>query len=347
MVAPFQPLVELTRGRIVESVHFGAVAVVNRSGQLVASFGDPGTITFLRSSAKPFQALPFVERGGDLHFGFSPEELALICASHSGTEDHVRVVRGMQATIGIQETDLLCGIHEPYDKATADAMRARGEAPTPNRHNCSGKHTGMLAHARLRGLPLDEYLVGDGPIQRSILDAFAEMADIPVGRVEVGIDGCSAPNFAVPLYNAALAFARLCDPAGLAPEREAACRRITRAMTTNPFMVGGPARFDTGLMETAGGRIVAKAGAEGYQAIGLMPGALGPGSPALGVALKISDGDSNSRARPLTALTVLKQLGAIDDRELQKLAQYGPQKLTNWRGLEVGESRADFTLIRQ
>jgi L-asparaginase II len=347
MDAPFLPIVELTRGRIVESIHFGAVAVVNRSGKLVASYGDPSATTFLRSSAKPFQALPFVERGGDLHFGFSPQELALICASHSGTDEHVRVVRGMQATIGVQETDLMCGIHEPYDKMTAEAMRARGETPTPNRHNCSGKHTGMLAHARLRGLPLEEYLSGDGPIQKSILKAFADMADIPVEKVEIGIDGCSAPNFAVPLYNAALAFARLCDPSGLAPEREAACRRITSAMTAHPFMVGGPARFDTGLMETAGGRIVAKAGADGHQAIGLMPGAIMPGSPAFGIAIKISDGDPNSRARPLTTLMVLKQLGAINEMELRNLAQYGPQKLTNWRGLEVGESRADFSLIRQ
>ena len=346
MEASYQPLVELTRGRIVESIHFGAIAVVDKTGKLVASYGDPQTVTFLRSSAKPFQALPFVERGGDLHFGFSSQELALICASHSGTEEHVRVVRGMQTKIGAKESDLLCGTHEPYDKATAEAMRCRGEVPTPNHHNCSGKHTGMLAHAQLRKLPLGEYLASDGFVQKSILDAFAAMAELPVETVEVGIDGCSAPNFAVPLYNAALAFAKLCDPSGLSPEREAACRRITSAMMTNPFMVGGPARFDTGLMETMNKRVIAKAGAEGYQAMGLMPGALGPNSPALGIAMKISDGDPNSRSRPLTALAILKQLGAIDDDELRKLAQFGAQRLTNWRGLEVGESRTNFTLHR-
>jgi L-asparaginase II len=167
-------MVELTRGRIVESVHFGALAVVDSAGGLVASYGDPHLVTFLRSSAKPFQALPFVERGGDLHYGLSTRELAMVCASHSGTDEQVDVVRGIQAKVGVAETDLLCGVHEPYDKATADAMRERGEAPTPYRHNCSGKHTGMLAHARLRELPLEEYLDPGGPIQESILRAFAD-----------------------------------------------------------------------------------------------------------------------------------------------------------------------------
>ena len=139
----------------------------------MASYGDPNLVTFLRSSAKPFQALPFVEREGDLHFGFSARELALICASHSGTDEQVGILVRLQAKMGVRESDLQCGIHAPYDKATAEAMRARGEAFRPNRHNCSGKHTGMLAHARLRDLPLAGYLDPDEPVQESILSAFA------------------------------------------------------------------------------------------------------------------------------------------------------------------------------
>ena len=347
MTAPYLPMVEVTRGRIVESIHFGALAVVDSAGHLVASYGDPRAVTFLRSSAKPFQALPFVEREGDLHYGLSDRELALVCASHSGTNEHVKVLRGIQAKAGLVEADLLCGVHEPYDKVTAEAMRARGEAPTPNRHNCSGKHTGMLAHARMRDLPLVEYLESDGPIQESILRAFAEMTGLPATEVELGTDGCSAPNFAVPLYNAAAAFARLCDPQGLPPERAAACRRITAAMTAHPGMVDGPGRFDTLLMEVAGGRILAKGGAEGYQAVGLLPGALGPESPSLGIAMKISDGDLNKRALPLAALEVLRQLGALSDADLERLSAFGPQELTNFRQLQVGETRAAFTLERE
>jgi L-asparaginase II len=346
MSAAYQPIVELTRGDIVETIHFGAVAVVDAKGKLVASFGDPGIITYLRSTAKPFQALPFIERDGDIYFHFSPSEVAFMCASHSGTDIHAATASGMQEKAGISESDLLCGTHPPIDEATIEALRLRGEQPTSNRHNCSGKHTGMLAHAKMRGLSLADYLNPEHPVQESILNTFAEMTDIPVEKVECGVDGCSAPNFAVPLYNAALAFARLCDPHGLSSTRASACQRITRSMMAHPNMVGGPERFDTRLMETGNGRILAKAGAEGYQGVGLLPGALGSDSPALGIALKISDGDLTSRARPLAVLEVLRQLGALTDKQLATLAKFGPQTLTNWRSIPVGESRASFTLER-
>jgi L-asparaginase II len=342
--SPYAPVVEVTRGRIVETIHYGAIAVSDAAGNLLASFGDPDTITFLRSSAKPFQALPFVERGGDEFFGLSPRELALICASHSGTDEHVAVAQGIQAKIGVTEADLLCGVHPPYHEPTAKTLERRGEAPTPNRHNCSGKHTGMLAHARLRHLPIEEYIRLDHPVQVSILSAFAEMCGLREDQVEIGIDGCSAPNFAVPMRNAALAFARLCNPAGLSAGRAAACQRITAAMTGSPFMVAGPGRFDTRLMEQTSARIVVKGGAEGYQAMGLMPGALGAGSPALGIAFKISDGDLKDRARPCTAVEILRQLGAISKAEAEALAEFDRQPIYNWRRIPVGEIRTCFQL---
>lgn len=270
----------------------------------------------------------------------------MVCASHSGTDEHVAVVRGMQAKIGVTEGDLMCGAHYPYDEPTAEAMKTRGEMPTPYRHNCSGKHTGMLAHAKMRNLPTDDYINFSHPVQESILQAFAEMADVPVDKVELGVDGCSAPNFAVPLYNAALSFARLCDPRHLVPARADACSRITRSMMAHPDMVDGPGEFDTRLMEVGKGRIISKGGAEGYQGIGLMPGALGPDSPALGITLKISDGDQGSRARSIVTLDVLRQLGALNESQLEELSAFGPKTLTNWRKVPVGVSRAAFQLNR-
>jgi L-asparaginase II len=345
MTLPYQPIFELTRGRIVESIHFGAAAVVDAQGQLLAAVGDPQAVTFLRSSAKPFQALPFIERGGHEKFGFTPREIALTCASHSGTDEHVQVIKSMQAKIGVTVDDLLCGLHYPIHEASADAMKVRGELPTPYRHNCSGKHTGMLAHAKLRGLPTADYVDFHHPIQESILQAFAEMCGLPAEQVELGIDGCSAPNFAVPLYNAALGYARLCQPDGLTPERATACQTITSAMMAHPDMVGGPERFDTVLMRVGNGKIVVKGGAEGYQSVGLLPGALGPASPGIGIAIKISDGDPTDRARHGVALAILQALGALDEAQLAQMAAFGPaKKLYNYRKLNVGESRPAFKL---
>ncbi|MEJ2348590.1 MAG: asparaginase [Anaerolineales bacterium] len=349
--APYSPVFELTRGETIESIHFGAIAIVDVEGRLVAKHGDPSAVTFLRSSAKPFQALPFIEKGGAAAFELSAAEIALICASHSGTDEHVATVRSIQEKSGVREADLMCGVHPPLDEATAEALRQRGEEPTPNRHNCSGKHTGMLAYARMEGWSTADYIDPDHPVQESILQTFAEMcatyASVRLSpeQVALGVDGCSAPNFAVPLRNAALAYARLCDPRGLSRARAAACRTITNAMSSHPEMVAGPGRFDTRLMEVGAGRIVAKGGAEGYQALGLLPGALGPGSPGVGIAMKISDGDLKGRVRPGVSLEVLRQLGALSPAQVQALADFGPvSPVRNWRGLVVGQARPRLDL---
>jgi L-asparaginase II len=345
MTNQYQPVFELTRGQIVECIHFGAAAIVNSHGRLIASLGDPQLVTFLRSSAKPFQALPFIERRGHEKFGLTPREIALMCASHSGTDDHVETIKGMQTKIGVNVNDLMCGMHYPIHEATADAMKIRGELPTPYRHNCSGKHTGMLAHAKIRNAPLENYVDFHHPVQESILQTFAEMCVIPQDQAELGIDGCSASNFAVPLYNAALGYARLCDPFEQTPERATACHIISSAMMAHPDMVGGPGRFDTALMQTGNGKILVKGGAEGFQSIGLMPGTLGPDSPGIGIAIKISDGDPSDRARNGVALAILQGMGVLNAEQLARMSAFGPEiQLENYRKLKVGTSRPTFKL---
>src|SRR5512141_59954 len=224
---PAQPLFETTRGQIVESVHFGSIAVVDSNGKMIASYGDPQTVAFLRSSAKPFQVLPFVERGGVEYFKFTPRELALSCASHEGSNMHVQAVAQLQSKIGIEESNLQCGTHLPGDVDELKSLIVHDQQPHTNYNNCSGKHTAMLAHAKMRGLPLENYLDINHPIQQDILASFAEMCLFPVSDIELGTDGCSAPNFAVPLFSAALGMARFCDPRELAPARAEACHKIT------------------------------------------------------------------------------------------------------------------------
>jgi len=354
----YKPIFQLTRGDIVESLHFGAVAVVDASGELVAWHADPDLVTFTRSSAKPFQALPFLENGGMSHYGLTLQEVALLCASHSGTAEHLAVVRSIQAKTGVHESDLMCGTHTAYDRQTAEDMRRRGEAPTPNRHNCSGKHTGMLAFCHMLDIPVDPasmaYIDPNHPIQRRILTTLADLSDLKPEDIHVGIDGCSAPNFALPLKSTALAFARLCQPDGLAEKRAETCHLITKAMLAYPDVIGGPDNFDTYLMQAAQGRVICKGGAEGFQAFGIMPGAIKPGSPALGVAFKISDGDlkghnfpygdPRGHVRPAVTLEILRQLGVFEAQDLEKMAEFGPEfSVENWRKLKVGWASPCFT----
>jgi len=340
----YVPVVEVTRGSIVESVCFGAAVAVDATGRVLAVVGDPYSTAFLRSTAKPFQALPFVELGGVEKFGLSDRELSLMCASHHGTDVHVAVVTGMQDKIGIAESDLMCGSHTPADTATWEAMILRGEKPTPRRHNCSGKHTGMLAHALMRSLPKADYVNPRHPVQQTILQVFSEMTGMDPAQVVVGIDGCSVPTFAIPLYNTALGFARLADPRDLPERRAAALRHIFAAMASYPDMIAAPDAFDTLLMVAGAGSLVSKGGAEGYQGIAVAPGLLGPNSAGFGIAFKVADGDADGRARPVMALALLKQMGVLSAAKAEELARFDRRALRNFRRLEIGEIRACFSL---
>lgn len=355
----YLPIYQILRGEIVESVHFGAIAVVSAAGRMISEYGDAHTVTYLRSSAKPLQVLPFIEQGGQDYYGLNRREIALMCASHAGTDEHMAVLYSIQGKTGIAETDLLCGTHPLSDKPTLDAMRQRGEPLGASRHNCSGKHTGMLAFASMLDLPLKDYINPQHPVQQIILETFSEMSSLPGDQISIGVDGCSAPNFALPLYNAALAIARLCDPDRSAPplteQRAEACLTITAAMTENPDMVGGPNSFDTLLMQSAQGRVLSKGGAEGYQVLGVMPGALSPTSAGMGIAFKVADGDLKShtrstgnprgQVRPAVALEILKQLGALTSKMAADLAEFGPSfPVHNWSKLLTGKGQPCFTL---
>jgi L-asparaginase II len=340
----YQPAIEVVRGGTVESIHHAAIAVVDPEGKLVASWGLPETSTYMRSSAKPFQVLPLLEAGGASRFDFSLQEIALMCASHTGTDAHVRIALSIQEKVGVSEGDLLCGVHPPYDPETADRLKQEGIEPTANRHNCSGKHSGMLAFARLIGAPLEDYILPEHPIQKRILKVLGEMCDLGGEEIRIGVDGCSVPTFAVPLESAATAFARLADPGSLSQSRADACRAVWQAMTTYPEMVAGPGRFDTALMSAAKGSVLCKGGAEGYQGIAIAPGVLGKGSPALGVALKIADGDRGGRAGSVVALEVLQDLGLLSDSERDTFSNFDVRDVFNWRGIKVGQIRTCFEL---
>ncbi|MBI5943749.1 MAG: asparaginase [Chloroflexi bacterium] len=348
-----QPILELTRGGVVESTHFGSIAIVDSKGNLLHSQGDPHTVAFLRSSAKPFQALPFVEQGGVEHFGFTQSELAISCASHETSQMHLDTVTAMQKKIDIEEGNLQCGPHLPGDSKKLRQVIKEDIKPTPNFNNCSGKHTAMLAFAKMRRLPLENYLAFEHPIQKDILKTFSEMCGIEMDKIQLGIDGCSAPNFAVPLINAALGMARICDPHELSEARAAACRKITAAMSAHPEMVSNHGEFDCELMKVGAGKVVTKRGAEGFQIIGIMPGIIS--EYGAGIAFKVTDGDkssmnddleSSTRVRPAVTLEILRQLKVLNEAQLLSLAKFGPEKiLKNYAGLVTGKSRPVFKLV--
>ena len=341
----YNPMVEFTRGDIVESLHYGAAVVVRADGRIVASFADPQAITYLRSTSKPLQVIGLIENGGVEAFGLTPEEVSVMCGSHSATLRHIEVVQLIHQKIGAKESDMMCGTHFPLDKDLAREMRRNGEEPTQYHHNCSGKHSGMLAYCKLMGWDFENYIDINHPLQQAILKTFAEMVQMPVKSIHLGIDGCSVPVFGIPLYNAAWGFARMASPqfAEMDARRSKACVTIREAMMAFPEMVSGPERFDTDLMHAAKRKIFAKGGAEGFQGLGILP--FGNFEQGLGLAVKISDGDLTTRANPAATLHILKSLGAMNENELLKVEKYGPMiPVKNWVKTVVGEGRPCFEI---
>jgi L-asparaginase II len=321
--------VEVLRGGVVESRHRVSVAVCDASGRLVASIGEADGVTFYRSAAKPMQALPLVEEGVADRLGLTSDELALCCASHEGSPEHVSAARSILAKAGVNEELLRCGAHAPYSAKAARALYAGGGAPQRIHNNCSGKHAGMLALAVGKGWdPVDYHLV-DHPVQERMLDEIARWSEVPRRDVAVAVDGCGVPCFAVTLERMATAFARFARAAaaGEAPAK------IVRAMTGRPFMVGGEGRACTDVMARSGGRVFVKLGAEGVYGGGLP-------SEGLGFAIKVADG--GRRAVEVALVRVLELLGALTSAEVAALARHGRPAVRNTRGEVVGEIRPAF-----
>jgi len=334
---PHVPLARVTRGEAADSVHYGSVAVVDRDGRLIFAAGDPHYLTTTRSALKPLQALPFAARGGLERFGYDAAQTALLCASHSGEPRHVDAVADMLERAGCTADDLQCGVHPPLHYAAREELPPAGVRFSPLQHNCSGKHTGMLAYCRLCELPTQTYLDFDHPLQQAIRTAVAYMTGVPETALVSGIDGCSAPNYAVPLDRLAYAYARLATAASDA-RYGAAPARLAAAMTAHPEMVSGEGRNDLILMRAGCGDWVTKVGAEGVQAIGVR-------SRGWGVALKVVDGSARG-LHPAT-VAVLDQLGLLDTVRRAALAAWREPLIRNYRGLTTGRVQPVVELERR
>jgi len=325
----------VTRGGGIEAWHEAAVAVVDGSGRVIRALGDPELATFTRSAIKPLQALPLCLTGAADAIGLDAEELALAAASHDGSDVHRAVAERMLGKAGGSVADLQCGAHWPIGMRTAGQHPCAGEDRDPLRHNCSGKHAGFLAVARMLGVAFDRYLDPDSAVQRAVRRAVADACEIDDASLQSATDGCSAPNFAMPLSALARGFKNLATRGPAGAPLDAALARVRGAMQAHPLMVSGAQRFDAQLMRAFGGRVVCKGGAEGLEAIGFS-------DPPLGIAVKVLDG--GERAGPPICVAVLRALGLIAGETPEPLAGRERPVLTNHQGLETGAIVASVKL---
>ncbi len=328
------PLIQLNRGGTLECLHFGAVAVVNTRGQLLAHAGDAHWLTFSRSTLKALQALPFLQDGGPQHFGFSQDQVALLCASHNGEPQHVAQVQGMLDQTGLSYKALRCGCHVPGIFTLLDQAPPTGLVFDERHNNCSGKHAGFLAYCVQHGLSLDDYIDPAHPLQQAIRRDVARAVGMDADDFKMGIDGCSAPNYAMPLSRLAYGYARLSSGARDAEFGESFAA-LSEAMTSHPEMVSGTGRSDLALMRAGRGDWVSKIGADGVQALG---------SKSRGEAFAIKIIDANKPALFAATVEVLEQLGWLDDSQRAELEPWRARTLRNACTLSVGERLPVFKL---
>lgn len=321
MTAP-AAMAELWRGGLLESTHSGHAVICGPGGTVERAWGDPAAVIFPRSSCKMIQALPLLETSAAEEVGLGSEQLALACASHSGSAKHVAAVGRWLADLGLDPHALRCGSHVPSDPAERDRLIREGEAPCQLHNNCSGKHAGFLTLNRHLGGDA-EYLEIDHPVQRAVRTAFEDLTE--EASPGFGIDGCSAPNFATSVAGLARAMAFFAAATDGGNSRERAAHRLVQAMAAHPDLVAGDGRADTELMRAMDG-VVTKVGAEAVY-VAILP------QQRMGVALKIVDG--SVRAAEAAMARILVSLGALDyDHPATRKRLDTVQ--TNWRGMETG-----------
>jgi L-asparaginase II len=324
------------RGRAVEAEHAAVVAVVDADGRLTHYLGDPEAVFMTRSSIKPFQALPLIVTGGFDRFGFGERHLAVMCASHNGDDIHRDTVLECLQKIGLGPESLQCGAHRPLGMEIRGEFPLLGEERDPLRSDCSGKHSGFLALAKSLGVPLEKYLDPETDSQQLVRRTVAECCEYDPDAMEIGVDGCTAPNFSMPVKNLAIGFKNLALARAESEATRMALRRVRDAMTAYPELVAGEGRFDYDFMRAFSGQAVCKLGAEAIEGTGFT-------DPPIGIAVKVLDG--NRRALAPICLEVLRQLGLIEKAgDIPLLEPYFSPEVRNARQLVTGRIEVDFRL---
>lgn len=316
------PVLEVWRGGLLESTHLGHAVICDAKG-VVASWGNPEAVIFPRSSAKMLQALPLIETGAADARGLSQAHLALSCASHRGAQVHVDLAGRWIGDLGLSEADLRCGAHEPGDIEERNRLIRAGEKPCQLHNNCSGKHSGFLTVTQhLKAGP--EYIEIDHPLQKAIRAATEEVTEETTAGW--GVDGCSAPNFAMSVGALARGMAKFATAREGHGAREGAMHRLTRAMAAHPHLISGEGQACTELMRAMDGRVAIKGGAEAVY-IAIVP------EKGFGIALKVLDG--GYRASEAAVAALLAKIGVLDPAHPAAVKRMAGVQ-SNWRGMETG-----------
>lgn len=335
-------LVKVYRGKLIENIYQGDIAIVNNKGQTIYSIGNEDKVTYWRSAAKPIQALAVIYSGAHKRYNLTEEEIAIMISSHNGEERHIKLVYSILEKINLTEGNLHCGVCLPVHKPTAKSLKEKGIEITPVYNPCSGKHVAQLTLCQYYGWSTDDYFNLSHPVQKMILDFISLFSQYPKENIYLGSEDCGVPVFGLPIRNMSYAYTRLANWELLPDEYQEAARAIFNSMVKHPGLIAGIDRFDTDLMALSGGDLVAKSGSDGVFSIGIRSNK--NNESGMGITIKMESG--NMKFLPMAVIRVLEQLKIYPKVKIKKLNKYLPSDIKNFRHEKVGYFISDFYLAR-
>ena len=332
-------LIKIYRGKLVENMYRGDIAIVDKKGKTIFSSGDDKKVTYWRSAAKPIQVIPVIYSGAAEKYNFTDKEIAIMASSHSGEEKHIKLIYSILDKIHFNEKSLLCGVCPPVHRPTAKYLHQNGIKISSVYNPCSGKHVAQLSLCQYYGWSIYDYYKLELPVQQLILKIVAKITKYPKEKIYLGIDGCGVPVFGLPIKNMSHAYIRISNWNLLPLEYQQAVKRIFLSMTKYPDIVGGTERFDTDLMRASEGRLLAKSGADGVFCIGVRNE---HGNHGMGITIKMESG--NMKFLPIVVMRILDKLKILSKEKINKLKKYRPLYIKNYHKEKVGQLISDFKL---
>jgi len=329
--------VEVSRNNIRESAHRADIVVLNNKKQIIFSLGDPFKTTYMRSCAKSLQAIPVILDGCDKYFELNPAHIAITCGSHFGEEFHIKILKDFLDKIGLKKHNLLCGISTSRKKEYALKLARKNVKLSQLYNDCSGKHLGMLSLCVKNNYSIKNYIKINHPVQKRILNIFSKFAELDKNNIKIGIDGCSAPVFAIPLFNMAISFLNFVNPVNFPIKYQSACNKIYKSIVEHPEMISGTNGFCTELIKHTKGKLIGKIGAQGVYCVGVK-------NRNIAIALKVEDG--SLKAVPPIVIHILKNLNIINKREYKKLKNFHIVENINKSNEPVGKIKPCFRVFK-
>jgi len=318
----------VTRNKIIESIHESKCVVKDCNYKTIFSTNNDGDLIYPRSAIKIFQAIPFINSKAYKKYNFSEKQIAISCASHYGEVEHLKVLSDWLVKIKIDKKILQCGVHNPLNLESSNKLLLKGFKPHQLHNNCSGKHLGMLSGCLMNNMNLKDYVNFNHPYQKLIRKSLEFFTECKIKNIQVGIDGCSAPQYAFPLNNISISMVNLIKHFNENYKYSKEVKILLNAIAKYPHLTGSKIKYDTQLMKVTKGKMFSKWGAEGVLLFAHK-------EKKVGGVIKVKDG--NQRALPSVANEIFKKLSLLNKDENKALSIWSNQELMNHAKIKVGE----------